>query len=139
MPELTHRTLGLVQVLVHTSRSPNQSEWDAYLSDLRHLSDDVESVRTMVVTLGGSPSFTQRKMLNQILDGRPTRVAVVTPVRVAELAAKALNWFNPYIEAFPLTEDGKGRAYEHLRLTDGEKIRVEQALKDMARELSVDL
>jgi hypothetical protein len=92
-------TEGGLMILVHSRGSPSDQEWDGYLAEMtKH---DPEKLLTLVFTDGGAPSAGQRKVVNDFLEGRTSRCAVITKSPIGRGVVSALSWFNPKIKAFP--------------------------------------
>lgn len=115
---MVHRFLNDVFVLVHGRRSPFDTEWDLYLSELRQHADRLDCVKTLVMTDGGGPDGAQRQRLNNILRGRPTLAAVITSSFVARAVVGTLAAFNPRIRAFSPSDVGFALAYLHVPTDD---------------------
>ncbi|MGC4064508.1 MAG: hypothetical protein QM784_07665 [Polyangiaceae bacterium] len=108
---MVHKYQNDMYILVHGKRSPSDAEWDLYLSDLRTQADRLDCVKTLVLTEGGNPDGAQRQRLNEVLRGRPTRVAVLTASIIARGVVGALAVFNPRIRAFSPDAAGLALAY----------------------------
>jgi hypothetical protein len=97
---MTHKVVeNRLMICVHNAKAPKQSEWAAYVEDLRRL--PLEQACQIVLTTGGAPSASQRKDITDLTTGRQHRVAVVTPSAMVRGVVTALNWFNPKVQAFP--------------------------------------
>src|ERR687884_21999 len=100
MKNMAFRLLGDLFILVHNKNPPYDWEWGTYLDELRKHRGHIDTIRTLIYTEGGGPSPAQRKHLNQVLDGRITRAAVVSDASMVRMITTALGWFNPAIRAF---------------------------------------
>jgi hypothetical protein len=115
---------GLI-IVVHPRTAPSDQEWEAYLAE--YIKYDPEKLLTLVLTDGGGPSAGQRKAVNDMLQGRTTRAAVVTKSPIVRGVVSALGWFNPKIKTFPPTNvDG---ALKYLGLQPAEFAHVRFQLK----------
>src|SRR5262245_10518935 len=87
-----------LMILVHSTRAPSDPEWNEYFSELRK--HDPVKIKNLAFTDGGAPTGSQRRMVNDYLDGRSSQGAVVTHSPIVRGVVAALNWFNPEIRAF---------------------------------------
>jgi hypothetical protein len=72
-----------------------------------------------VFTDGGAPNSSQRRIVNEILAGRPPiPAAVVSNSALARGVITALSWFNPKIKAF--APDEVIDAYHYLGFTSSQ-------------------
>jgi hypothetical protein len=100
---------GGLMVMVHTDRAPSDAEWDAYCEELtRH---ELSHLKTLVLTEGGGPDASQRKRVNALLAGRPSRASVVSSNSVIRGIVIALSWFNSQIKSFTPNEIGAALGY----------------------------
>ena len=65
----------------------------------------------LICTDGGEPSASQRRVLNELLEGRTVPVAVVSSSVRVRGTVTALSWFNRKIRAFPPTALREAVAY----------------------------
>jgi hypothetical protein len=108
-------TEGGLMILVHSRGSPSDQEWELYLGEMtKH---DPEKLLTLVFTDGGAPSAGQRKVVNDFLQGRTSRCAVITKSPIGRGVVSALSWFNPKIKAFPPSETDDALRYLGLQTT----------------------
>lgn len=98
-------------VLVHGKQSPNDADWNDYLSVLRREASRTDFIKTLVFTDGGGPDGGQRKRLNDVLAGRATRVCVLTSSIIARAIVGTLAVFNPKIRAFSPDHAGLALAF----------------------------
>ena len=92
-------------------------------------SANAESMRTIVVTDGGGPSFAQRLRLNDVLKGRPVYTSVVSQSVFVRGIVSALRVFNPRIRCFP--PESTEEAFQHVRLTRAETRVVERVIQSL--------
>jgi hypothetical protein len=95
---LPNVTDGGLHICVHSRGAPSEQEWDVYFGDL--VTRDPERLRTLVFTDGGALSAVQRKQVNDFLQGRTSRAAVLTKSPIVRGVVSALSWFNPKIKTF---------------------------------------
>ncbi len=92
--------LDRVALCLHSERDPTDAEWDAMVEKLERERRSFDTV--VAVTLGGTPSARQRKIIRDVLQN--VRTVVVTDSSMARGAVTALSWIGVSIEAAPLTE-----------------------------------
>lgn len=111
---MTHKVIGnRLMICVHNAKAPKESEWQAYVDDLRKL--PLDQACQFVYTLGGAPSPSQRKEITDLTTGKKHRVAVVTPSAMVRGICTALSWFNSNVQAF--APERTGAAFEYLGVT----------------------
>jgi len=128
------RTVGDIVVVRHTKEAPTGDEWNAFIGRCRRTLDRYDKMRGLIISEGGGPNSDQRGDVNELLAGRPQRVAVLNRSRWVRGVVTALSWFNPEIRAFAL--DQTDAAFEHLHLTTAERDAVAAALREITSELS---
>ncbi|HEY8946705.1 MAG TPA: hypothetical protein VIM73_20825 [Polyangiaceae bacterium] len=109
--------------------TPTDAEWDGFLDQLVKNRANFSNLKILVLTEGGGPNAAQRKRLEQALDGRHLRVAVVTDSGKARFIASAITFLNKLHRGFAVKE--LPLAYEHLGLTIAEQKLAEAALNEM--------
>jgi hypothetical protein len=130
-PTLLSRTPAPNLVVSRESfESPLDSEWNEFLKLMEANRENFEKLRILVVTEGGGPNSAQRGRLQEVLRGKPVRVAVVTDSAKSRFIASAVSLFNRDHRGFWKSE--MALAYEHLGLTAVERRLVEAALAQMA-------
>ena len=88
-------------ILVQGAATPSDAEWQAYVRDVERWLPEIE--RGLIISDGGGPSSSQRRMMNALLAraGRKSvRCAVVSSSLMARGIVNALNLFNPGIRVF---------------------------------------
>lgn len=104
---------GGMFVLAHSNKPPSNAEWDSYMKELgKH---DPKWVKSLAFTDGGAPTGPQRKLLNDLLNGRQCRAAVVTSDAFVRGVVTALSWFNSYVKAFSPDELDEALRYLEVR------------------------
>jgi hypothetical protein len=116
---------GLI-IVVHPRTAPSDQEWDAYLTE--YVKYDPEKLLTLVFTDGGAPSAGQRKAVNDMLQGRTTRAAVVTKSPLVRGVVSALGWFNPKIKSFPPSNIDGAMRYLGLQSSEFAQVRIQLRL-----------
>lgn len=125
---------GGLMMLVHTNRPPSDAEWDLYFREF--VKHDPARIRSIAFTDGGAPSGAQRKQINDMLNGRTTRGAVVTASPFVRGVVTALSWFNAQMKAF--AADEVDAALEHLGVRDDEMALVRREIQLLRRRLGHD-
>lgn len=107
MKTLAFRFKGPLHIVLHSTVQPSMNDWKAYVEGAIHefrSGLDPAKLGTLVITDGVGPNSAQRKLINDELNGRTTRVAMVSGSVVTRGVASALAWFNPEIEVFAPNE-----------------------------------
>lgn len=120
MRTMAYKFLGDLVIMVHSKANPLDTELCAYFDELR--TKDVSSIRVLVFTDGGGLSASQRKELNEVLNGRQQMCAVISNDNLVRGVVTALSWFNRGIKSFPTnaTKD----AFTYLRIPEREHEKV---------------
>ena len=108
---MAHTVEGQLVLVVHGEPPPTDDEWLGYLDTLKMLLEK-GPIEQLIMTTGGGPNVTQRKMLNEAIRGRPNRVAVSTGSTMVRGMVTAISWFNPQIAAF--APDQLAHAFDYL-------------------------
>jgi hypothetical protein len=112
-----------LMLLVHTTRAPSDAEWKPYFEELAQ--HDPIKLKSLVFTDGGAPSGAQRKQVNDMLNGRTSMAAVVTPSTVVRGVVTALSWFNPKIKVFPPDQTEAALTYLGVKSDELPQVRLE--------------
>src|SRR4051812_47183159 len=105
--------VGNITICVHTTQAPSDAEWGELVNAVKGFKD-ISKVKSLIVTHGGAPSSTQRRLLNDLLQGRASLCAVVSSSSMVRGVVTALNWFNPQVKTFePSSMD---EAFRYLKL-----------------------
>jgi hypothetical protein len=134
MPKtMAHTMLHKLHLLlcVHNASEPDLAEWESYIADFRRL--DVTQARQLVFTEGGGPNTKQRDQINQHVQGRAHRVAVVTNNGLVRSICTALSWFNPNVKAF--TPSNIATAFNHINISPEEARTVMAAVRTLRGRL----
>jgi hypothetical protein len=122
---MAFKVIDRLFIVVYGVHDPTDAEWVGYLEDVeRH---GIERTQQLISTEGGGPNATQRRYLNELLDGRPVPVAVMsgsTPIRGV---VTAMSWFNRAIRFFPPTCLLDALAYLEIPVSRAELIAREMA------------
>lgn len=123
-----------LMLLVHTTKSPTDTEWAPYYKELcKH---DPTKIKSLAFTDGGAPSGAQRKQVNDYLNGRESRAVVVTANSFVRGVVTALSWFNSFMKAFPPEElDG---ALRYLGVREHEMALVRREIQLLRKRLGYD-
>lgn len=117
-------------IAVYGSRTPSNAEWAEYRRALEGLG---EEVNVLAFSSGGGPSLTQRRQLEDAIDNRPGRAAIVTIDRIARGIVTAIRWFNHDIKAFEPSQWEQALEFLSIDATTGRDVM--RRLKAMAEEL----
>lgn len=130
------RRMGRFVVTVHAAESPSDEEWARYVSGAdtyQPLTDQ----RILVVSDGGAPNGTQRQQLIDILDNARVPTAILTTSWLMRGAGAAVRWFNSYLKIFG--PNALQDALEYLQLTEWERREGVRLLRELQRELGVQV
>ncbi|MEZ4296946.1 MAG: hypothetical protein R3B70_18420 [Polyangiaceae bacterium] len=97
------KILGNLHVVVAGPNPPTDAEWHTYVEAVKAEEQrglDLTEMTTLVITEGGGPNAAQRKMVNDVLRGRTTKVATVSGSPFFRGIVTALTWFNPEMRVF---------------------------------------
>jgi hypothetical protein len=130
---MVFQRIGSMVVLRENIETPQDSEWDAFLDLLASNREQFAKLKVLVVTDGGGPNAAQRKRLDNVLGGRPIRVAVVTDSAKSRFIASAISLINRDHRGFSSAEIRK--AYVHLNMAPEECTQAEAALKQMEPQI----
>ncbi|HYD42420.1 MAG TPA: hypothetical protein VEB43_16445 [Anaeromyxobacter sp.] len=98
MKNVAFAVRGDVLLAVFGEGTPEDAEWEAYLAAYQTI--PAGQAKVISFTRGGGPNSSQRMRLQEILQGRAQRCAVITRSRIARAIVSALAWFNPDVRAF---------------------------------------
>lgn len=127
--------VGRVYLVVHSADSPNDVEWNAWISDMERSVDTVAGL--FVWTAGGGPDASQRRSA-QAFWGRVGRkpVAICNGSTVVRGIITALNWVaGRQFRSFPL--EAAVNAAISLGLTRDEYSELADSLERFAYELDI--
>jgi hypothetical protein len=125
---------GGLLITVHTNRSPSEAEWDAYFREL--VKHDPKTLKSLNFTDGAAPNGAQRKQVNDFLQGRTSRCAVVTASPFVRGAVTALSWFNSEIKAY--APDNADAALEYLDVRSQELMLVRREIQLLRKRMGHD-
>lgn len=117
---------GGLMMLIHSTKSPTDAEWEPYFRELsKH---DPTKIKSLAITAGGAPSGAQRKLVNDYLNGRQSRAAVVTGNTFVRGVVTALSWFNSMMKAYPPEDFDSALQYLGVRESEIALVRRELAV-----------
>lgn len=131
MANIHYRLVRDFMVVVHTTKSPVDAEWDLYLASLAH-----PGLRGVLAwTAGGAPTGEQRSKMMKVYR-RDLPVAVVTDVALtrAILAVTSL-LFLTNARAFPLGQEDDAISFFHV--TENERAAMHQTLKELRAQAAL--
>jgi len=132
-PNMAYAVLGNLFLLAHNACPPPDKIWHAYLDEMKRV-HAVAEMRTLIFTQGGGPDARQRAAMNEILQGTPTRVAVVTDSVLGQSCAAALQLLNPEVRCFPVARIES--AYAYLNVNGPARGRVSRAMMELRARLA---
>jgi hypothetical protein len=130
------RRMGRLVVTVHTSAVPAEREWADYMSQVDAFLP-LQDQRILVVSAGGGPNGTQRKMMVEALNGARVPVAIITNSWLMRGAGIAVSWFNPSLKVFG--PDALDAAVDYLGLTTWERVESARCLAELEKGLGLDV
>jgi hypothetical protein len=138
MKRMVFRLLPNVHLCVSGTDDPTDDEWTGYIDAVRakmKTGAALPRMRTLVFTDGGGPNAAQRKLMNAMLDGRSTPVALVSSSVAVRSVTVALAWFNKQIRSF--TPDQVTEAFAFLGVPPDEHAAIWVVVHALRRELGV--
>ena len=132
MKNLAIKVVDRLFIVVYGAHDPTDAEWDAYLSLAEQ--HGLDQTAQLICTVGGEPTATQRRKLNERLGGRPVPVAVVSGSPRVRATVTALSWFNRRIKAFQPT--ALAEALEHLEIPASRTELVAREIRRLRASLS---
>jgi hypothetical protein len=133
MASMSFRQVGRLFVLAHRAGAPANDEWQRYVEAVA-AHQNIEDMRTLVMTQGGNPSSLQRGRLNEAMRGRPSPAAVLSTAASIRMAVTALSWFNPMIRSFKPND--MTSAFDYLQLSDYERVAATKAVTELQQHLA---
>lgn len=130
------RRMARLVVTVHTEAVPDNEEWADYISQADAYLP-LEDQRILVVSAGGGPNGTQRKMVVDVLKGARVPVAILTNSWLMRGSGVAVSWFNPSLKVFG--PDDLDAAIQYLGLTTWERVESARALEELERGLGIEV
>ncbi len=128
------RRMGRLVVTVHTEDVPNEEDWNGYIAQV-HDYQPLEAQRVLVISAGGGPNGTQRKMMVDALAGAKTPVAILTNSLMMRSAGIAVSWFNPSLKVFGPT--ALDPAMDYLELTPWERAESKRCVVDLQNKVGI--
>ena len=134
MRNIAIKVVDRLFIVVYGARDPTDDEWADYLALVRR--HGVDRTMQLIFTDGGEPTSTQRRLLNELLGGRPVPVAVVSASARVRGTVTALSWFNRRIRAFP--PHGLRDALDYLEIPASRTELIEREARRLREELAQD-
>ena len=134
LPSLDFEFLGglHLMVLYQLQKTPTDVEWDAYLAALAGPSK-ANQLRCIVITEGAAPTRAQRERMIATVEGKPTRVAVISPATSVRFVVSVLALVNRDIRSFSPREFDA--AFSHVGLAPTEHASVKVAIDRLHQRL----
>jgi hypothetical protein len=127
MKNMQFKVVGDTFIVVYGARNPTNEEWEEYLAEVER--QGFERTVQLIVTEGGGPDSTQRKLLNEKLKGRSVPVAVISKNPIIRGVVTALSWFNTKIRAF--VPSNFADALRHLGIREAEGKTLEREVNEL--------
>lgn len=121
---MAFRVVDRVLVLVHAAEDPGDDEWMEYVQEIKRQGSVL--LPQIVLTDGGRPNSTQRKLLTDVLAGRGMKVAVLSASTLVRGVVTAISWFNRDIRSFE--PHALGHALEYLGVPTSQDATIQAAL-----------
>ena len=131
MKNVAIKVIDRLFLVVYGTSNPSDEEWAEYLALVKR--HGVERTMQLIFTDGGEPSAPQRRVLNELLQGRTVPVAVVSSSVRVRGTVTALSWFNRRIRAFPPT--GLHEAIAYLEIPASRIDLIEREVRALHLEL----
>ncbi len=118
-PRQVTRKVGSLVILREGKSDPLDSEWDVTLGILAEHRHEIDQIKVLVMSDGGGPTQAQRRRLEQTLEGKPIRVAVVSDSMKVRFICSSVALFTSNLSSFRVSE--LKDAYAWLSLTAEER------------------
>lgn len=134
MKNMAFKVVERLFIVVYGTTNPTDEEWVRYLDACQE--HGLDRTVQLIFTDGGGPDSSQRKYLNQLLDGRMVPVAVVSSSSAIRSVVTALSWFNRQIKAF--SPGALRDAISYLQIPPGRFERIAREVDILRLELVAD-
>lgn len=134
MKNIAYKVIDRLFIVVYAAADPTDDEWQGYLEEVKH--HGIERTMQLISTEGGGPTATQRRYLNELLDGRTVPVAVMSASTRIRGVVTALSWFNRSIRAFP--PSGLSDALAYLEIPQSRMDLIQREMKKLRASLGRD-
>jgi hypothetical protein len=107
MEHMGFKIVGPLHIILVGEANPTQGDWDEYIRALHaeaKKTADLTQWRTLVITDGGGPNAAQRKNIADLLNGKPSPLAMLTTNSAMRMIIQALRWFNSGVRAYAPAE-----------------------------------
>jgi hypothetical protein len=131
MKKMAYKAVDTLFIVVYGHMNPTDEEWYGYMGAVRQRGMD-KTVQ-LNVTEGGGPNSSQRKYLNDLLNGRTVPVSVLSGSVTVRGITTALGWFNRGIKVFQPSE--LPAALEHLGIPEHQVNLISRYISDLRGEL----
>lgn len=118
-PRQVTRKVGSLVILREGRSDPLDSEWDVTLGILSEHRHEIDQIKVLVFSDGGGPTQAQRRRLQQTLEGKPIRVAVVSDSMKVRFICSSVALFTSNLSSFKVSE--LRDAYTWLNLSAEER------------------
>jgi hypothetical protein len=105
------------------------SDWEAFLREMKALRPRFPEMRAMVFSDGGGPTAEQRKRLAVVMGGQDIKTTVISDKGVVRFVVATIGLFNKLIRTYSWQDVAD--AYAWLGLTGAEEEIIESAVRDM--------
>lgn len=109
---VTFKVLDTWLLTVYGAADPTDAEWAICAEKFKGM--DLSRLRVLIYTMGGAPSPAQRKVMNDVVNGRSFPTALVSSHAFVRGIATAMSWFNPKMKVF--TPDDLDDALDYLQI-----------------------
>lgn len=116
---------------VYGAADPTDAEWAVCAEKFKSM--DLSQLRVLIYTKGGAPSAAQRKIMNDVVNGRSFPTAVVSSNVVVRGITTAMSWFNPKMKVFPPEE--LEEALEYIQVPNVKKPTFMTEIKKLLSEV----
>jgi hypothetical protein len=121
-----------LMIVCQQEKASTDAEWDVYLAALAGPSR-ANRLRCIVVTDGAHPTRAQRERMSATVEGKPTRVAVISPATGMRFVVSVFALVNRNIRSF--SPDEYDAAFSHVGLAPTEYASVRVAIERVHQKL----
>lgn len=134
MPNMVCKVVGKLAIAVNNTKPPTEEDWWKLIDEMKKL--DIEETCFMALTEGGAPNAAQRRLLNEVLQGKSRPTAIVSQSSLVRGVVTALGWFNSRIKVYSPTE--LDEALRWLGLSQVEAYMARAEIRTLRAKLGVD-
>jgi hypothetical protein len=127
------RRMGSLFLIRQNTEEATDDDWKELLEFFAKNKRELQSIRILVRTDGGTPTASQRRRLADALGDTHMLVAAVSDSIKVRFAGSTISLFQRNYRQFATKE--LPQAYEHLKMTRAEQLTMETAMRELEAAL----